>query len=142
MVDSTTHASQQTVTATTNPQVDIEELRRVCQSVEESRREARAQIYKIRRDFYTGLQEKEQLIKSAKVQLEENGELEEEGCIFCSWANAESEEELPKYVQDKVIADYYDVRKHSFHCDQEDHVKAFHKIVGPVSQWSCCRSQA
>ena len=75
MVDSTTHASQQTVIATTNPQVDIEELKRVCQSVEESRLEAQAQIYKIRRDFYTGLQEKEQLIKSAKAQLEENGEL-------------------------------------------------------------------
>ena len=40
MVEPTANANEQTVVSTTNPQVNIEELRRVCQSVEERRLEA------------------------------------------------------------------------------------------------------
>ena len=35
------------------------------------------------------------------------------------------------------MEDYTDVRNYGFHCSDDDHAKAFHRIVGPASMWSC-----
>ena len=57
--------------------------------------------------------------------------------MFCSWAKLGGK--LPYEMRQSIIEDYEDVRKHGFHCQDEEHVKAFHKIVGHHRNWSCCR---
>ena len=95
MVESNPATDQQmkseTSNVTSNSQVDIQKLKRLCQSVEEKRQEAKQKIYDARSDFYCAVSDTELAIKAAKAQLKEQGELEEKECVFCSYLNPDGD---------------------------------------------------
>ena len=74
------------------------------------------------------------MIKEAKESLDKNL-LEKVECIYCEWAKTKGE--LPEKIKKDIIASYHDVRNYYFHCDDLKHLNAFHKVVGPLSTFSC-----
>ena len=56
-------------------------------------------------------------------------------CLYCNWAKASGE--LPDHNKKELLASYHDVRNYWFHCEKPTHVTAFHKVVGPLSKFSC-----